>query len=260
MQAISQSMSAAPRAMPIIRTESPMATPAHGVQCSSCRFKGICLPAGLEPADLALVDSMAFAQRRVHEGEALYHEGEDARFIYAVRMGTVKSSILLRDGRQQVTGFQIAGDIVGLDGLATGRHASSVHALEESQVCTIHFATLCDLARRNARVQQLITRLLGREILREQEHMALLGDSDAGHRLEGFLLNISRRMAERGYSASEFHLRMSRAEIGSFLGMTLETVSRAFSALQRQGVLEVDRKHVRINDVQALAHDFDTAD
>ena len=159
-----------------------------------------------------------------------------------------------------MTGFQVAGDIVGLDGLAAGRHASSVHALEASQVCAIHFATLCEMGRRNARMQQLITRLLSREIVREQEHMSVLGDPDAGHRVQGFLLDVSRRMAERGYSPSEFHLRMSRAEIGSYLGMTLETVSRAFSALQRRGVLQVDRRHVRINDVQALAHSFEAID
>ncbi|WP_427914923.1 helix-turn-helix domain-containing protein [Ramlibacter sp. MMS24-I3-19] len=258
MQTITHPVSAAFRAFPIVRMET--AQESTGAQCSSCRFKGLCLPGGLEPSDLALMDGMTFAQRRLQEGEALYHEGEDARFIYAVRMGTLKSSILSRDGREQVTGFPVAGEVLGLDGLATGTHASSVHALEASQVCTIHFATLCELARRSARVQQVITRLLSREIVREQEHMTLLGDSDAGHRLQGFLLNISRRMAERGYSASEFHLRMSRAEIGSYLGMTLETVSRAFSALQRQGVLEVDRKHVRIHDVQALAQAFETVD
>lgn len=259
MQIVQHQTSALPRAMSTFRSET-QAPAAQGVQCSSCRFNGVCLPGGLQPDDLPLIDGLAFAQCRLQEGEPLYHEGEDARFIYAVRMGTLKSSILLRDGRQQVTGFQVTGDVVGLDGLATGTHASSVHALEASQVCAIHFATLCDLARRNARVQQLITRLLGREIVREQEHMTLLGDSDAGHRLQGFLLDISRRMAERGYSASEFHLRMSRAEIGSYLGMTLETVSRGFSALQRQGVLDVDRKHVRIHDVQALAQAFETVD
>lgn len=256
MQITTQPTSATLRAFPVERMDAVTRQEA-GAQCSSCRFKGLCLPGGLEPNDLALVDAMMFAQRRLREGEALYHEGEDARFIYCVRMGTLKSSILSRDGREQVTGFQVVGEIVGLDGLATGMHASSVHALEASQVCAIHFATLCDVARGNARVQQLITRLLSREIVREQGHMTLLGDSDAGHRLQGFLLNISRRMAERGYSASEFHLRMSRAEIGSYLGMTLETVSRAFSALQRNGVLDVERKHVRIHDVEALAHSFE---
>src|SRR5690349_24052533 len=116
----------APRVMPMFRTE-PMARHPQASQCSSCRFRGVCLPGGLEPGDLSLVDGMAFAQRRLHEGEALYHEGEAAKFIYAVRMGTLKSSILLRDGREQVTGFQVTGDVVGLDGLATGAHASTVH-------------------------------------------------------------------------------------------------------------------------------------
>ncbi|HEY1228121.1 MAG TPA: helix-turn-helix domain-containing protein [Ramlibacter sp.] len=238
----------------------PKVRPAQGAHCSSCRFRGVCLPGGLDPGDLAQVDGMAFTQRRLREGEALYHEGDEARFIHAVRMGTLKSSILLRDGRQQVTGFQVVGDVVGLDGVATGVHASSVHALEDSQVCIIHFAALCDVARGNARMQQLVTRLLSREIVREQEHMMLLGDSDAVHRLQGFLLNISRRMAERGYSPNEFHLRMSRAEIGSYLGMSLETVSRGFSAMQKEGLLDVDRKHVRIHDVQALARCFETVD
>ena len=168
MQVIAHQSPANYRAMPPIRTD-PADRPAQGAQCSSCRFKGICLPGGLDPGDLALVDSLGFSQRRLDAGEPLYHEGEDAGFIYAVRMGTLKSSILLRDGRQQVTGFQVAGDVVGLDALATGHHASSVHTGMPRQALQRDREIEKALVARVARVQALHFRnLLDRFLYRER--------------------------------------------------------------------------------------------
>jgi CRP/FNR family transcriptional regulator, anaerobic regulatory protein len=225
--------------------------------CSSCHLKDLCLPCGLHDVDLERLDALKFARRRVKEGQALYHEGDRFQFIYAVRSGTFKSTLNLRDGREQVTGFQMAGELLGLDGLAAGKHASSAVALEDAEICAIPYAHLSDLAATSTDLQHVISRLMSREIVREHSLMMLLGSMNAEERLAAFLLNISQRMKARGYSASEFHLRMSRAEIGSYLGMKLETVSRTFSAFAQQRLLEVDKKHVRITDLAGLQRAFD---
>jgi CRP/FNR family transcriptional regulator, anaerobic regulatory protein len=225
--------------------------------CSTCHLKDLCLPCGLNGVDLERLDALKFARRRVKEGQALYHEGDRFQFIYAVRSGTFKSTLNLRDGREQVTGFQMAGELLGLDGLASGKHASSAVALEDAEICAIPYAHLSDLAATSADLQHVISRLMSREIVREHSLMMLLGSMNAEERLAAFLLNISQRMKARGYSASEFHLRMSRAEIGSYLGMKLETVSRTFSAFAQQRLLEVDKKHVRITDLAGLQRAFD---
>jgi CRP/FNR family transcriptional regulator len=225
--------------------------------CSTCHLKDLCLPCGLTGSDVERLDDLHFARRRVREGQHLYREGEKFQFIYAVRAGTFKSSVMLKDGREQVTGFQMAGELLGLDGLAAGKHASSAIALEDAEICAIPYAHLSELAATSSDLQNVISRLMSREIVREHSLMMLLGSMNAEERLAAFLLNISQRMKARGYSASEFHLRMSRAEIGSYLGMKLETVSRTFSAFQHQRLLEVDKKHVRITNLEGLQQAFD---
>ena len=225
-------------------------------QCSTCHLKELCLPCGLAGSDVERLDGLNFARRRVKEGEALYHEGDKFQSIYAVRSGTFKSHISLRDGREQVTGFQMAGELLGLDGLASGKHASSALALEDAEICAIPYAHLSELAAGSTELQNVTSRLMSREIVREHSLMMLLGSMNAEERLATFLLNISQRMKARGYSPTEFHLRMSRAEIGSYLGMKLETVSRTFSAFQAQRLLQVDKKHVRISDLEGLTRAF----
>ena len=226
-------------------------------QCSTCHLRELCLPCGLGDIDLTRLDGLAFTRRRIKAGDTLYREGDTFHSIYAVRSGTLKSSLMLSDGREQVSGFHIAGELVGLDGVAQGRHASATMALEDTEVCAISYTALSELALRTSGMQHIVSRLMSREILREHTLMMLLGSMSAEERLAAFLLNFSRRFAARGYSDREFHLRMSRAEIGSYLGLKLETVSRAFSAFQQQGLLEVDKRHVRITDMAQLRSRFD---
>ena len=226
-------------------------------QCSTCHLKDFCLPCGLSANDVERLDALGFARRRIHLGQALYREGERFFFIYAVRRGTFKSHAMLMDGREQVTGFRMTGELLGLDGLASGQHASSATALEDAEVCAIPYARLGELATGSPAMQSMISRLMSREIVREHGLMMLLGSMNAEQRLAAFLLNLSQRMKARGYSASEFHMRMSRAEIGSYLGMKVETVSRTFSAFAQQRLLEVDKKHVRITDLDGLQQAFD---
>jgi CRP/FNR family transcriptional regulator len=242
--------------MPVPRRDRAAVAPLR-TTCSACHLKDLCLPCGMDQTEIASLDRLMFSRRKVAAGEALYHSGEPFAFIYAVRAGTFKSQLVLADGREQVSGFHMAGELLGLDGLAQGRHASTAIALEDTEVCAIPYAHLNELSCGNAAMQNVVSRLMSREIVREHSLMMLLGSMNAEERLAAFLLNLSQRMKARGYSASEFHLRMSRAEIGSYLGMKLETVSRTFSSFQQQGLLVVDKKHVRITDVDGLRRAFD---
>ena len=237
-----------------------IANPAEPLKtlCSTCHLKDLCLPCGLSGQDVQRLDGLMFGRRRVKMGQALYREGDKFHFIYAVRSGTFKSGLTLKDGREQVTGFHMAGELMGLDGLAQGKHASTSIALEDAEVCAIPYAHLSELAATSTPLQHIVSRLMSREIVREHSLMMLLGSMSAEERLAAFVLNISQRMKARGYSASEFHLRMSRAEIGSYLGMKLETVSRTFSQFQHQRLLEVDKKHIRILDIDGLTQSFET--
>jgi len=222
------------------------------VQCSSCHLRELCLPCGLEGSDIARLDNMMFRRHRVKAGHVLYRDGDRFDFIYAVRSGTFKTSLDMSDGREQVSGFYLGGELMGLDGVAHGRHASGATALEDAEVCAIPYAHLAELSVASPGMQHVVSRLMSREIVREHSLMLLLGSMNAEERLAAFLLNLSQRLKARGYSPTEFHLRMSRAEIGSYLGMKLETVSRTFSAFQQQGLLEVDKRHIRIADMQRL--------
>jgi len=249
------------RAIPIARARAdssraplaPLAT-----NCSNCHLRELCLPRGMETRDVERLDTLQFSRRKVKEGQALYRQGDRFEFIYAVRTGTFRNDLALPDGREQVSGFSLAGELMGLDGLAHGQHASSATALEDAEVCAIPYAHLTELSAGNGGMQHVISRLMSREIVREHSLMALLGSMNAEERLAAFLLNLSQRLKARGYSPTEFHLRMSRAEIGSYLGMKLETVSRTFSAFAQQRLLEVDKKHVRITDLAGLQQAFDS--
>jgi CRP/FNR family transcriptional regulator len=240
------------RLTPDVQPRQAPPAPSLKTTCSTCHLRELCLPCGMTGTDVDRLDTLLFGRRKVRAGETLYRAGDKFQFIYAVRSGTLKSSLMLADGREQVSGFHIAGEMVGLDGAAQGEHASATVALEDSEVCAIPYAHLADLTASTASMQHIVGRLMSREILREHSLMMLLGSMNAEERLAAFLLNLSQRYAARGYSEREFHLRMSRAEIGSYLGMKLETVSRTFSAFQQQGLMEVDKRHIRILDMESL--------
>jgi CRP/FNR family transcriptional regulator len=227
------------------------------VLCSTCHLRELCVPRDMSCSDVERLDDLKFGRRRVKMGQTLYRAGDHFQFMYAVRSGTFRSNLMLPDGREQVNGFYMAGEVMGLDGIANDAHGSSATALEDAEVCVIPYASLSDLAKSHAGLQQVVARLTSREILREQGLMMLLGSMNAEEKLATFLLNLSHRLKLRGYSASEFHLRMSRAEIGSYLGMTLETVSRIFSAFQQARLLEVDKRHVRLLDLDGLRRAFE---
>ncbi len=221
--------------------------------CSTCNLRELCLPCcGLTRSELDVADCLVFNRSRVRRGESLYRTGDHFTSLYAVRNGFFKSTALLENGRDQVTGFSMTGEVLGMDGIGPERHTCNTIALEDSDVCAIPFARLQELAHELPSLQHQFHRMMSREIVREHGVMLLLGSMNAEERLAVFLLNLSQRFAARGYSPSEFNLRMTREEIGSYLGLKLETVSRIFSQFHEEGLIGVQQKFIRILDRAGL--------
>ena len=220
--------------------------------CSNCNLHELCLPLGLSHEEIEKLDELVSARRRLKRGEHLYRAGETFGAIYAVRSGFFKTDVLLEDGREQVTGFQMTGELLGLDGISTETHSCNAVALEDSEVCAIPFSHLEGLSREIHTLQHHFHKVMSREIVRDHGVMMLLGTMRAEERLAAFLLNLSQRFTARGYSPAEFYLRMTREEIGSYLGLKLETVSRAFSRFQEEGLIAVQQKHVQLLDPAGL--------
>lgn len=220
--------------------------------CSQCSLHETCLPVGMNSNEIERLDHLVGQRRRVRRQEHLYRAGDPFEALYAARLGYFKTAVLHEDGREQVTGFQMAGEILGLDGISTGTHSCNAIALEDSEVCVIPYTQLEELARELPSLQQQFHKVMSREIVRDHGVMMLLGSMRAEERLAAFLLNLAQRFDARGFSASEFHLRMTRDEIGSYLGLKLETVSRMLSRFQEDGLITVRQKHIRIDDFVAL--------
>jgi CRP/FNR family transcriptional regulator len=223
-------------------------------KCSSCNLRELCLPCGLTGQEVDRVDELIYTRRRIERSESLYRAGDEFSSLYAVRSGFFKTVQTLEDGREQVTGFHMGGEIMGMDGIGPEKHSTSAVALEDSEVCVIPYSRLVNLGHEMHGLQRQFHKVMSREIAQEHSVMLLLGTMRAEERLAAFLLNLSQRFTARGYSASEFNLRMTREEIGSYLGLKLETVSRAFSKFQEDGLISVHQKHIRIRDVAGLKH------
>jgi CRP/FNR family transcriptional regulator len=222
------------------------------VACSSCNLRELCLPVGMSGEQLERLDAIVATRRSVPRGQALFRSGEAFQALFAVRTGFFKTSVSSEDGRDQVTGFQMAGELLGLDGIGTDSHTCDAIALEDSQVCVIPYHQLEDLSRELSDLQRQFHRIMSREIVRDHGVMLLLGSMRAEERLAVFLLNLTQRLRTRGFSASSLVLRMTREEIGSYLGLKLETVSRAFSKFQDDGILEVKQRQIRVLNPDAL--------
>jgi CRP/FNR family transcriptional regulator len=220
--------------------------------CSNCSLRELCLPAGLDADELAQVDKMVNRRRPIRRGDYLYRAGADLQALYAIRTGFIKSCVLHEDGREQVAGFHMMGELLGLDAISSGHHLCDAVALEDTEVCEIPFAMLERLSREIPALQQHFHRIMSREIVRDHGVMLLLGSMRAEERLAAFLLNLSQRFATRGYSSTEYNLRMTREEIGSYLGLKLETISRVLSRFQEEGLIEVRNKYLKLIDVERL--------
>ena len=222
------------------------------MSCATCHLQTLCLPCGLNQDEQNRLEELVVHHRPVARGEALFRTGDVFTAIYVVHAGFFKTEVLFPDGRGQVTGFQMAAEMLGLDGIGTDHHTCDAIALEDSDICVIPFERLTSLLREIGPLQSHFHKLMSREIVRDHRVMMLLGTMRAEERLAAFLINLSKRFTTRGFSAAEFNLRMTREEIGSYLGLKLETVSRAFSRFQELGMIAVQQKRIRIIDSDAL--------
>jgi len=210
------------------------------------------MPIGLSTDELKRIDEIVASRRTVKRGSTLFRNGEKFSSLYAIRTGFFKTCVASEDGRDQVTGFQMAGEIIGLDGIVNDRHTCDAVALEDAEVCVMPFERIEELSREVTSLQRHVHKIMSREIVREHGVMLLLGSMRAEERLATFLLNLVQRLHARGFSQSELILRMTREEIGSYLGLKLETVSRTFSKFAEDGIVEVKQRHVRILKTEAL--------
>ena len=229
-----------------------MLNPAIKVACSNCNLRELCMPVGLSEVEMDRLDDLVATRRKVKRGQTLFTNGETFTSLYAIRTGFFKTCLATEDGRDQVTGFQMAGEIIGLDGIVHDRHTCDAVALEDAEVCVMPFDRIEELSREVTALQTHVHKIMSREIVREHGVMLLLGSMRAEERLAAFLLNLVQRLHARGFSQSELVLRMTREEIGSYLGLKLETVSRTFSKFVDEGMVEVKQRHVRILDTDAL--------
>jgi CRP/FNR family transcriptional regulator len=221
----------------------------YQVNCGNCRLNSICLPLALESDDIQQLDDIIQRSKPLQKAQHLYREGDDFQSVYAVRSGTLKAYKTTDDGREQVTGFYFPGEILGMDGISNNSHASSAKALETAAVCEIPFTSLEKLSSVMPSLQRHFFQLMSREITEDQLLITLLSKNSADERVAALLLSISSRNARRKLSATQFRLPMSRVDIGNYLGLTVETVSRVFSRMQKMDVLRVDNKEIEILDL-----------
>jgi CRP/FNR family transcriptional regulator len=220
--------------------------------CAGCAVRDLCLAQGLSRAEVARLDALIGLRRWVRRGQFLFRAGDAFGAIYALRSGSFRIDVVLEDGRNQVTDFPMPGDVLGTDGIGTDIHTCNAVALEDSEICAVSLARLQQLSREVRPLQHHLHRVMSQEIVHDYNVMALLGSMRAEERVATFLLDLAQRLVERRCSAEEFDLRMTRADIGSYLGLKLETVSRTLSRFQQLGILAALQKHIRILDVDAL--------
>ncbi len=220
--------------------------------CSTCSLHDLCLPRGMSDTDVAELERIVTRSRPHPRGKTLFRADEPFRAIYVPRSGAVKTYTLGADGGEQIIGFHLPGEVIGLDGMVEHRHQVTAQALGLSSVCEVPFDLLEHAAARVPALQHQLMRLMSQEIAGKEQQLLILGDHSPERRLALLLLDFSQRFAHRGFSASEFNLPMSRQDIAAYLRLAAETVSRAFSRLQREGLVQVDGRLVRIADCTAL--------
>jgi CRP/FNR family transcriptional regulator len=233
-----------------LRAEGNVGRPPE--RCGICALRASCFPC--DRAARGEVDSgeMVITDRRVRRGETLYRAGDAFHFLYAVRGGIFKTVRNLGDGREQVTGFQMTGDMLGADAIEARVHGSDAVALDESRVCAIRYSGIEKFGRAVPEMHHQLRKAMSCELANQQCVILLLGTMTAEERVAMFLLNLSQRFKAHGYSATEFTLRMTRLEIGSYLGIKIETVSRMLSRLRDEGLINARREQIQILDPAGL--------
>lgn len=220
--------------------------------CSTCQLHDICLPTGLGPGEMRQLDHIIDEHRCVGRGDVLFRTNDPFTTLYAIRFGQFKTYQLTADGEERITGFHMAGEFLGMDAISRDRHQCYAGALEDSEVCVMPFAKLERLFGEMPVLLRHFHRMMGREITRDQSSMLSLGNMNAEQRFALFLLNLSSRHKARGYSATSFELRMSRQEMGNYLGLTIESISRLLSRFKREGRINVTNRAIELIDINFL--------
>lgn len=222
------------------------------VSCSECNLRELCFPHGMNDEELSHMDAVVEQPKPLHKSDYLYRDGDKSLAIFAVRSGCVKTMTESANGDEQIVGFHLPGELLGLDGFADGAYTCNAVALETSSVCELPLDNLEELCGRLPGLQKQMRRIMGKEVANDHKMLLLLGKMTSEERLASFLLSMSSRMEERHWKESEFNLSMPRQDIANYLGMAVETVSRLFAAFQNDKIIEVDRRHITILDMDRL--------
>lgn len=220
--------------------------------CEDCSVRRLCLPVGLDGKELSMMDKLVKRRNKMSKGDYLYRAGDEFRSLYAIKYGSMKSYGSTLDGKEQITGFHLTGELLGLDAIDTGKHQCNAMALEDTEVCELPFTSLEDLQHELPTLQKEFARIMSREIVHDQHMLMMLGSTGAEQRMARFLLNLHKRMQVRGANNKELVLTMTRQDIGNYLGMAFETVSRQLARLQESGMLTIQNKTIRLLDIEGL--------
>ena len=220
--------------------------------CAQCSLQQLCLPAGIAAGELVRLDEIVRRRRPMERGERLFRFGDSLSAVYVARDGAFKTVSLSESGDEQVIGFHLPGELIGLDALGTGLHRSEAVALTAANVCEVPFDDLANVAAQLPSLQHQLMRVIGQSVGRDHDHMEMLVKRQASERIALFLHGLGERLLHIGQSGNDLKLPMSREVIGSFLGLALETVSRGFTRLQDDGVISVLGRRVEVLDSEEL--------
>lgn len=222
------------------------------VHCNTCSLSSLCLPMSLNMTEIDRLDNIIDKSRPLKKGDHLFHQGESFSSVYAIRAGTVKTYTLTNEGEEQITGFYFPGEMVGISGFDSEQYPVSAKILETTTVCEIPFERLDELSGQMPELRRQILRTLSKEIRDDQQMMLLLSKKNAEQRVATFLIKLSTRFKLRGYSETQFRLSMSRNEIGNYLGLAVETVSRIFTRFQKMELVRVDGKEIELCNLEEI--------
>jgi CRP/FNR family transcriptional regulator len=222
------------------------------LDCRACGAYGLCVPLGLEAADMSLLERVVRGKQTYRRGEILFCTGEPFTYLYAIRSGSVKTFVGAEDGRVQVTGLRVPGELLGLSGIGPKSYTCGAIALESSSICKIAMDRLDEVAAKLPAIHHQMLRIMSTEIMHDEKLMLLLGARSADERLAAFLLELSARFAKRNFSATRFNLTMSRADIGNYLGLAEETICRVLARFQKQGLITFKRRQIELKDLSRL--------
>jgi CRP/FNR family transcriptional regulator, anaerobic regulatory protein len=220
--------------------------------CSECSLRDLCLPLGLGADDMRALEGTVKGHRKLSKGDFLYRVGDPFRSLFAIRSGSTKTCEIAADGSVQITGFHLPGELLGIDAISSEQHPCDVVALETTEVCNLPFGQLEALARVVPGLQHQLFRLMSREIMQEEVQLLMLGRMKAEERLAAFLLSFSKRYQRLGHSPTDLRLPMSRQDLGDYLGLALETVSRLFSRFQEEKLITVQGRSIKLLNLARL--------